>query len=187
MRIRPRQSFLLIGLIAVLSIASGFAAYRHLHEPLVHSVSDETKSVSEAVKSLSSHVTQAVTIRLAQRDITSAFHKRRLNFVILGTQEDEGTTDSIILAHVDLDRRLATLISIPRDSWVLIPGHGFQKINAAYAFGGAKLAGQVVATVLGAHVDATIAVDPVGAKQIVDAMGGLNINVEHDMGYDCHR
>jgi len=184
MRIRSRQSVLLIGLIAVLSVAVGFAAYRHLHEPLVHSVSEETKSVSEAVKSVSNKVTQAVTIRLAQRDITSAFHKHRLNFVILGTQEDEGTTDSIILAHVDLDRRLATLISIPRDSWVPIPGHGFQKINAAYAFGGAKLAGQVVATLLGAHVDATIAVDPAGAKQIVDAMGGLNINVDHDMDYD---
>jgi LCP family protein required for cell wall assembly len=184
MRKWPRQSLLLIALIVALGVVAGFAAYRRLHEPLVRSVSQETKSVSDAVKSVSNNVTQAITIRLAQRDITSAFHKHRLNFVILGTQEDEGTTDSIILAHVDLDRRLATLISIPRDSWVAIPGHGFQKINAAYAFGGAKLAGQVVATLLGAHVDATIAVDPVGAKQIVDAMGGLNINVEHDMDYD---
>jgi LCP family protein required for cell wall assembly len=184
MRMRSRQPLVLILLFAILAAAVGFSSYRHFRTPLVDTVSKEAKAVSESAKSVSNNVTQAVSIGLAQRDVTSAFHKHRLNFVILGAQEDEGTTDSIILAHVDLDRRLATLISIPRDSWVPIPGHGFQKINAAYAFGGAELAGKVVGKLLGAHVDATITVDPVGAKQIVDAMGGLNINVEHDMDYD---
>ncbi len=116
--------------------------------------------------------------------MTAAFHKRRLNFLILGKQEEEGNSDTIVLAHLDLDRRLATLISIPRDTWVAIPHHGHQKINSAYGYGGAALTAKIVGELTGAHIDSTLAVDPVGAKQIVDAMGGLNVNVEHDMDYD---
>ncbi|GAC1577308.1 MAG: hypothetical protein NVS3B7_10590 [Candidatus Elarobacter sp.] len=129
-------------------------------------------------------ILQTVSIYLAQHDVSAVFHKHRLNLVVLGTQEDEGNTDTIILAHVDLDRRLATLISIPRDTWVEIPGHGHQKINAAYGIGGADLTARIVGKLTGAHIDSTIAVDPFGAKQIVDAVGGLNVNVERDMDYD---
>jgi len=121
---------------------------------------------------------------LAQRDVAAAFHKRRLNFVILGKQEDEGTTDTIVLAHLDLDRRLATLVSIPRDTWVAVPHHGHQKINSAYGFGGPALTAQIIGGMTGAHIDSTLTVDPAGAKQIVDAMGGLNIDVERAMNYD---
>lgn len=129
-------------------------------------------------------IAQTVSIYLAQHDVASAFHKRRLNFVVVGAQEDEGTTDTIILAHVDLERRLATLISIPRDTWVEIPGHGHQKLNAAYGYGGPALTARLVGRLTGAHIDSTIAVDPFGAKQITDALGGLNVNVERDMDYD---
>src|SRR5579864_2906408 len=59
----------------------------------------------------------------------------KLNLVILGYQSDEDLTDTIILAHLDVTRRTATLVSIPRDTWVTIPGQGPTKINAAYAFG----------------------------------------------------
>lgn len=174
-----RRSFVAFFALAALfaAVVLGFRGLEQVRKPLLESVAHNVTSVSNTV-------TRAVSIHLAQRDFKTAFHKRRLNLVILGVQEDEGTTDSMFLAHVDLDRRLATLISIPRDSWVPIPGHGSAKINAAYAFGGAKLAGQVVGTLLGTHVDATIAIDPVSAKQIVDAMGGLNITVERNMDYD---
>ncbi len=129
-------------------------------------------------------IAETVFMHLAQRDVAAAFHKHRLNFVILGKQEDEGTTDTIILAHADLDRRTATLVSIPRDTWVAVPNHGHQKLNSAYAFGGAKTTAQLVGKLTGAHIDSTIAIDPVGAKQLVDAMGGLNIDVEREMNYD---
>jgi LCP family protein required for cell wall assembly len=177
MRRRFRFSLIVFAIAAAVAAAIVLARNHSVPKPLLLTLSDNMKSVSVGV-------TQSVSIGLAQHDITATFHKRRLNLVILGTQEDEGTTDSMMLAHVDLDRRLATLISVPRDSWVAIPGHGFAKINAAYAFGGAALAGRAVGTLLGTHVDATIAVDPAGAKQIVDAIGGLNVNVERDMDYD---
>ena len=134
--------------------------------------------------SIASSIVENVSIDLAQHDVGSAFHRRRLNVLVVGDQADEGTTDTIVLAHLDLDRRTGTLMSIPRDTWVAVPHHGHMKINSAYAFGGAEATARAVSALTGVPIDATIAVDPQGAKQIVDAMGGLNINVETAMNYD---
>jgi len=121
---------------------------------------------------------------IATRSADSAFHSHRLNLLLLGYQADEGNSDTVILVHLDIDRRTATLVSIPRDSWVVIPHHGHEKINAAIGFGGPAMAARVVSGLTGVHVDATVAIQPDGAKQLVDAMGGMNVNVERDMDYD---
>jgi polyisoprenyl-teichoic acid--peptidoglycan teichoic acid transferase len=113
------------------------------------------------------------------------FGTSKLNILVLGYQDDEATTDTVIMLHLDVDRRTATLVSIPRDSWVSIPGHGNDKINAAYAYGGSKTSARVVSALLGdVPIDAVIALQPEGAAQIVDAMGGLNVNVDENMDYD---
>ncbi len=120
-------------------------------------------------------------MRNAQRD----FGGEKLNVLLLGYQDDEATTDTVILGHLDVARRTATLVSIPRDTWVPIPGQGSQKINAAYAYGGVKASAGAVSKLMGGiPIDATIALQPEGAAQIVDAMGGLNVNVDEDMNYD---
>ena len=129
-------------------------------------------------------IAENVSIDLARRDIGAAFHRRRLNVLVVGDQADEATTDTIVLAHLDLERRTGTLMSVPRDTWVAVPHHGHMKINSAYAFGGADGTARAVTALTGVPIDATLAVDPQGAKQIVDAIGGLNINVETDMNYD---
>jgi polyisoprenyl-teichoic acid--peptidoglycan teichoic acid transferase len=121
----------------------------------------------------------------AKRDVAAAFSgKHRLTVLVLGNQEDEGTSDTVILARLDLDRRSATLVSIPRDTWVTVPGHGDMKINSAIGAGGPTLTARVVSAQLGVPIDATMVVQPEGAKQLVDAMGGLNIDVEKNMDYD---
>jgi LCP family protein required for cell wall assembly len=128
----------------------------------------------------------AVQHQVAVRSAQSAFGTSKLNVLILGYQDDEENTDTIVLAHLDVDRRTATLVSIPRDTWVQLPkdgGHG--KINSAYAFGGEKASARVVSALLGGvPIDAEIAVQPQGAAQIVDAMGGLNVDVDENMNYD---
>jgi len=113
------------------------------------------------------------------------FGHLKLNLLILGYQSDEATTDTVILAHLDVARRSATLVSIPRDTWVPIPGQGSMKINAAYAFGGAHATARVVGKLLGGvPIDAIVALQPEGAAKIVDAIGGLDVNVDEDMDYD---
>lgn len=127
------------------------------------------------------HVRHEVAVQTSHQ----AFGASKLNLLVLGYQDDEATTDTIILAHLDVDRRTATLVSIPRDSWVAIPNHGHDKANAAYAYGGAKMSARVVSALLGgAPIDATVALQPEGAAQIVDAMGGLNVDVDESMDYD---
>ena len=123
--------------------------------------------------------------RVVEQSAQKAFGHEKINVLLLGYQDDEATTDTIIVAHLDVDRRIATLVSVPRDTWVPIPGHGSDKINAAYAYGGAKMSAAVVKTLLGGiPLDATIALQPEGAAQIVDAMGGLRVDVDKTMDYD---
>lgn len=90
-------------------------------------------------------------------------------------------TDSIILVHVPQGGGKSALISIPRDSYVPIPGHGSNKINAAYAFGGAQLLTQTVEQVTGLHVDGYIEIGFAGFAGVVDSLGGVNICVPFDM------
>jgi LCP family protein required for cell wall assembly len=124
---------------------------------------------------------QAVVTRTAEQ----TFGSDKLNVLLLGYQADEGTTDTIILTHLDVARRTATMVSIPRDTWTTIPGDGPDKINAAYAYGGAKNTAKVVSTLLGGvPIDAIVALQPHDAAQIVNAMGGMFVNVDETMNYD---
>ncbi len=86
-------------------------------------------------------------------------------------------TDAIMIVHIPADRKGAYIISIPRDSWVTIPGHGQAKINAAFSWGGPTLMVQTVESVTGVRIDHVAIVDFDGFKQITDALGGVTITV----------
>lgn len=83
--------------------------------------------------------------------------------------------DMIMLLHITEDRNDAYGVSIPRDSWVDIPGHGKNKINAAYSFGGPKLMVQTVQAVTGVHIDHVAVADFEGFRQLTDAVGGVDV------------
>jgi LCP family protein required for cell wall assembly len=68
-------------------------------------------------------------------------------------------------------------LSIPRDSFAEIPGHEAQKINAAYAFGGAKLQIQTVERFLGIKIDHVVIIDFTGFQDFIDAIGGVKVDV----------
>lgn len=97
----------------------------------------------------------------------------------LGTGGDLGTTrtDTIMLLHIPLTGN-ATLVSIPRDSYVPIPGYGYDKINAAFAFGGAPLLAQTVEENTGLRVDRYAEIGMGGLANVVDAVGGVEICVD---------
>ncbi len=84
-------------------------------------------------------------------------------------------TDTIILLHVTSGDGPNLLLSIPRDSYVDIPGHGKSKINAAYAFGGPDLLVQTVEKALDLRVDDYVEVGFSGVVDIVDAVGGITV------------
>jgi len=103
------------------------------------------------------------------------------NLVIFGSDarnpRDTDLTDTIIVVRVDPVEQEIWMVSIPRDTRVEIPGHGAVKINAAYVLGGPEMAIQAVEDVSGQDMDYFITVNFWGFESIIDAMGGIEIDV----------
>lgn len=113
--------------------------------------------------------------------------KNVTNFLILGSDARLATTekgvinqkgnrsDALMLMQVSKDKGTISVMSIPRDSWVPIPGHGDGKINWAYSFGGAALAVQTVEQLTGVRIDHVVMADFTSFKQLTDNLGGVEI------------
>ena len=107
--------------------------------------------------------------------------------MIMGVDEradDVGRSDTLMIATLDPHTDHAALLSIPRDTRVKIKGRGYDKINAAYAYGGERLAETTVETFLGIDIDHYIIVNTNSFVRLVDAIGGIDINVEKRMYYE---
>ncbi|GAA5047205.1 hypothetical protein GCM10023259_021640 [Thermocatellispora tengchongensis] len=90
-------------------------------------------------------------------------------------------TDTMMLLHIPEGDGRPTLVSLPRDSYVTIPGKGRNKLNAAYAFGGSRLLVQTVETVTDIRIDNYMEIGFAGFVDIVDAIGGVNICVKQNI------
>jgi LCP family protein required for cell wall assembly len=84
-------------------------------------------------------------------------------------------SDTLMLVHIAADRSSVTVVSLPRDSWVLIPGHGMDKINAAFGLGGPRLTVATVERATGLTINDFIQVNFLGFVKVIDALGGVNI------------
>ena len=84
-------------------------------------------------------------------------------------------SDTMMLIHVSGDRSRVTVVSLPRDSWVQIPGQGMNKINAAFGLGGPQLMVKTVEQTTGLTVNDFIEVNFLGFVKVIDALGGVNI------------
>ncbi len=84
-------------------------------------------------------------------------------------------TDTIMLLHVPSGGGPTVLVSIPRDSYVSIPGRGKNKINAAFAFGGPQLLVRTVEQATGVTIDEYVETGLGGYATLVDAIGGVNV------------
>jgi polyisoprenyl-teichoic acid--peptidoglycan teichoic acid transferase len=112
--------------------------------------------------------------------------KGKINILVLGADEredDVGRSDTTFVATIDTDVKKVTMLSIPRDTRVKIPGHGWDKINHAYAFGGSKLSKTSVENLLGIKMDYTVVVNINDFVRMIDAIGGVTIDVDKRMKY----
>ena len=99
-------------------------------------------------------------------------------------EDDVGRSDTLMIATVDPRLDQATLLSIPRDTRVKIYGRGYDKINAAFAYGGVDLTESTVENFLGIDIDHYIMIDTSSFVKIIDAIGGVDIDVEKRMFYE---
>lgn len=96
----------------------------------------------------------------------------------------DGRSDTLMLLHLSADRKAAYVISFPRDLYVDIPGHGKDKINAAFAQGGPKLTAKTVQQLTGAKTDHTAIVNFTGFIKLTDDLGG--VTVKNDYAFSAH-
>ncbi|NMF83283.1 LCP family protein [Nodosilinea sp. P-1105] len=95
-----------------------------------------------------------------------------------------GRTDTLLLVRIDPDSQSLSVLSIPRDTRVQIPGHGTDKINQANAEGGAALAAQTIAYNLGdIPIDRYVRINTTAFREMVDLVGGIEVNVPKRMEY----
>ncbi len=110
----------------------------------------------------------------------------KINILVLGVDEredDVGRSDTTFVVTIDKSSKKVSLLSIPRDTRVAIPGHGWDKINHAYADGGAGLSKKTVENLLGIPVNYTVTISFSGFVKIIDALGGVTIDVDKRMYY----
>lgn len=129
----------------------------------------------------------------------------RVNVLLLGrgggTHDAPDLTDTIMVASIDPVNKTATLLSVPRDLWVNVPGQGVMKLNAAWQTGefkalgkatpgstdskairaGFELVDQSVSEVLGLQIDYNVLLNFEAFKQAVDTVGGIEVNVPADL------
>lgn len=107
-----------------------------------------------------------------------------VNILLIGQDarenEDRARSDSMILCTFNKKTKQLTMTSILRDLYVAIPGYGSNRINAAYAWGGADLLKQTLEENFGLYINGTVEVDFEQFPQIIDLLGGVEIELRQD-------
>lgn len=98
--------------------------------------------------------------------------------------ETTGRSDALLVVHLNPEQQTAAVLSLPRDLWVAIPGIGEGKINGAYVQGGAQTAAATVSQALAISIDQTVVIDFAGFDALIDALGGISVNVSREL-YDA--
>jgi LCP family protein required for cell wall assembly len=104
-----------------------------------------------------------------------------LNYVLLGSDsrdpgnEGNGRSDTILMVHLNAKRNKAYIISFPRDMYVTVPGYGKNKINAAFAFGGAPLAVRTLENLTGTRMDHVALIDFEGFIRLTEDLRGVTV------------
>lgn len=114
--------------------------------------------------------------------------KKPISILLMGVDqraEETGRSDSLMLFTLNPKTKSMKITSIPRDSYTEIIGKGKKdKINHAYAFGGIDMSVKTVENFLNVPVDHYIEVNMAGFKDVVDAVGGVEVNNDLDFKYD---
>jgi LCP family protein required for cell wall assembly len=107
-----------------------------------------------------------------------------MNIILIGSDnrnestDEKGRSDTVMLVHADPEQNYLSVLSLPRDLRVEIPGRGMDKLNAAYAFGGPVLTIETVKQLTGMVIDEYVEVDFNAFNDITDALGGVYVDVD---------
>ncbi len=123
-------------------------------------------------------------VKAAASQLTAPRSGKPVDILIIGSdrragQPDLGArSDTLLLVRLDPRTGSVSMLSVPRDLLVTIPGYGQNKINAAYSLGGARLALEVVRHLLGVPINDFVDIDFDGFKQVVNKLGGAYLMID---------
>jgi LCP family protein required for cell wall assembly len=140
------------------------------------------RAFASGVDEANGRLPQRARAQLAKRDRSVLSEPTTL--LVIGTdggsapgRGDANRSDSLMLVHFDPETHRISYLSIPRDLRVEIPGYGTSKINAANQIGGPALTLATVKALTGLPIDHVVVVDFDGFKELIDAIGGIEVNV----------
>lgn len=110
-----------------------------------------------------------------------------MHIMVMGVDrraDDVGRSDTLMVLTINKDAGTAEILSLPRDTRVAIENNGYDKINHAYAYGGSQLTRKTVESLLGVPMDYYVLIDVKAFERIIDALDGIDIDVEKRMYYE---
>lgn len=183
-----RRRVLIVGLVSLLTLAActvggALLLFDRADQVQRIPVFDRIPEAQRPVKPTEGPAAKAMNILLAgtdrRSDLATTGEQAEVEAWVPGGQR----SDTIILVHLSADRKKAYVVSFPRDSWVEIPGHGYNKINAAFSFGGPSLYVQTMEQLTGIRIDHFAIIDWDGFIGLTDALGGVDVTISQN-SYD---
>jgi LCP family protein required for cell wall assembly len=163
--LRPRRVLaILAGLVALIVVAAAVVYF-----------SVNSKLTKADVLSPVALTSAGTNWLITGSDSRAGLTRKEENQLALGHDISGNRSDTILLLHVPANGTPPTLVSLPRDSYVPIPGHGYNKLNAAYAFGGPKLLVQTVQNATGLPINHYMGIGFGGLVSVVNDIGGVRI------------
>lgn len=164
------KTIIIIVLLAIFGIAAGAGLKVYT---ILHTKSEDLLGAIES--SIDSGSAQYAALK----------EQGRFNILIMGEDDVEGSrrSDTVLFATIDIDDKNIRILSLPRDTRVQIPGHGVQKLNHAFAYGGPDLLKATVENYLGHPILYYVIIDYVSFPAVVDILGGVEIDVQKRMRY----
>lgn len=125
---------------------------------------------------------ETTTYSIANAGSTLLSSDNVLNILLFGqdspaSEQDHGRSDTTILLSIDNVNKKLKLTSFQRDTYVSIPGHGDNKINSAFTFGGERLSIDTIESNFGIKVDKYATVDFSSFREVIEALGGVDIEL----------
>jgi len=164
------KSIIMIIALAILGIAAGAGLKLYT---ILHTKSEDILG------------TIVSSIDTGSAQYTALKEQGRFNILIMGEDDVEGSrrSDTVLFAAIDIDDKNIRILSLPRDTRVPIPGHGVQKLNHAFAYGGPDLIKATVEKYLGQPILYYVVIDYVSFPAVVDILGGIEVDVQKKMRY----
>lgn len=171
--------FWILGIVGVLVIGTGAYAY-HVYSSVSNTLNDVHKPLQRDKEN--SKEAEEVKVKVKE--------SQPVSILLLGADErgdDKGRSDSLMVITLNPKTKSMKTVSIPRDTYTEIVGKGKKdKINHAYAFGGVDMSVATVEKFLDMPINYYIEVNMEGFKDIVDAVGGVDVNNDLEFTQDAH-